>query len=30
MSDRAVIWFIVGVALFAPVIVEGIARLCGF
>ena len=30
MSDRSVIWFIVAVALFAPVIVEGIARLCGY
>ena len=30
MSDRATIWFIVGVALVAPVIVEGIARLCGY
>jgi len=30
MSDRAVIWFIVGVAFLSPVIVEGIARLCGF
>ena len=30
MSDRATIWFIVGVALFSPVIVEGVARLCGY
>jgi hypothetical protein len=30
MSDRIVIWFIVAVAFFAPVIVEGVARRCGF